>query len=337
MVVIGGGLAGGLLALELGQRGLGVLLLDGAGPGQLPAHGSASHWSYGAIGPLAASGWARLQRCHGELGWRRRCFRPLGPGAPLGGWLPLPCSRVEAGLLQRHLPLALERRGVCRRLARVERLLPPAAPGSPWRLRLLGQLEPVVARHVVLAAGAGCRALWPELPERLRVSWAGVLVLQPQGASWPWAGPLAMRLPARFQRPALEAGAPELRQEAWAVDPGLLPWGDRWLAGQISLVRPGLELGDPPDAVLQERRLREALAPLMPPLAHWPGRLQQVPVSFCSDGQPLVGPVPGAPPGLWSFAGFSAAFTAVPKLAQAFAQTLAQAHAQSEEGVSGPG
>jgi glycine/D-amino acid oxidase-like deaminating enzyme len=112
-----------------------------------------------------------------------------------------------------------------------------------------------------------------------------------------------------------------------------LPWGDRWLAGQISLVRPGLEVGDPPDAVLQERRLREALAPLLPPLAHWPGRLQQVAVSFCSDGQPLVGPVPGAPPGLWGFTGFSAAFTAVPKLAQALAQALAQ----SVQGVSGAG
>jgi len=161
------------------------------------------------------------------------------------------------------------------------------------------------------------------------VSWAGVLLLRRKSEGWPWAGPLAMRLPARFQRLALEAGAPELRQEDWQVDPGLLPWGDGnggdgggWLAGQISLVRPGLEVGEPPDAELQERRLRQALAPFLPPLAHWPGALRQVPVSFCSDGRPLVGPVAGAPAGLWCFAGFSAAFTAVPALAPGLAKDL---------------
>jgi glycine/D-amino acid oxidase-like deaminating enzyme len=108
------------------------------------------------------------------------------------------------------------------------------------------------------------------------------------------------------------------------VDPGLLPWGDHWLAGQISLVRPGLEVGDSPDAVLQEQRLRQALSPLLPELAWWPGVFQQVPVSFSSDGQSLVGPVPGAPPGLWVFAGFSAAFKVVPPLARELAYAVAQ-------------
>jgi hypothetical protein len=181
---------------------------------------------------------------------------------------------------------------------------------------------------VVLAAGAGSRELWPHLSERLRVSWAGVLELEPQHGGWPWAGPLAMRLPARFQRLALEAGAAGLVAEAWQVDPGLLPWGEQWLAGQISLVRPGLVAGDPPDPGLQERRLRQALAPLLPALARWPGRFQQVPVSFCTDGQPLVGPVTGAPPGLWSFVGFSAAFLAVPWLAPQLARAVLQAAAQ---------
>ncbi len=322
VAVIGGGLAGGLLALELARLGLAVQLLDQSVARQSGAHGCASHWSYGAIAPFAGEAWARLQRRHGDLGWRRRWFRPWGPGAPLGGRLPLPCSRVEADVLRRGLPLALERVGVCRLQARVERLLPPAGDRQGWRLRLAGVAEPLVARQVVLAAGAFSRALWPELPERLRVSWAGVLLLEPQRGGWPWAGPLAMRLPARFQRLALEAGAPALHQEAWQVDPGLLPWGEHWLAGQISLVRPDLAAGDPPDAALQERRLRQALAPLLPALLHWPGRFQQVPVSFCSDGLPLVGPVAGAPPGLWSFAGFSAAFTAVPQLVPGLARAV---------------
>lgn len=330
VVVIGGGLAGGLLALELAAAsattaaGISVQLLDAAGPHQTGSPPCASQWSYGAIAPFAGGPWARLQNRHGDLGWRRRWFRPWGAGAPLGGRLPLPCSRVEAAVFRRQLPRALERAGVHRRQGRVERLLPPAAAGHPWRLQLAGAPEPLVARQVVLAAGGGSRELWPQLSERLRVSWAGVLLLEPQAGGWPWAGPLAMRLPARFQRLALEAGAAGLAAEAWQVDPGLLPWGEHWLAGQISLVRPGLAAGDPPAPGLQERRLRQALAPLLPALAHWPGRFQQVPVSFCTDGQPLVGPVAGAPPGLWSFMGFSAAFLAVPRLAPQLARAVLQ-------------
>lgn len=324
VAVIGGGLAGGLLALELVKHGLEVQVLDGAGSGQSESQPCATQWSYGAIALFAGRRWAQLQHRHGDLGWRRRWFRPLGPGAPLAGRLPLPCSRVEPEVFQRQFPQVLERTGVTRLHARVEVLQPPTVAGELWHLRLVGVANPLAARQVVLAAGAGCRALWPELPASLRVSWAGVLLLQPQNDGWPWAGPLAMRLPARFQRLVLEDAAPTLLEEAWQVDPGLLPWGDHWLAGQISLVRPGLDVGDPPNAVLQEQRLREALTPLLPNLAHWPGVFQQVPVSFCTDRQPLVGPVAGAPSGLWSFAGFSAAFTAVPLLAPAVARAVAE-------------
>ncbi len=322
VAVIGGGLAGSLLALEMAALGLAVQLIDGDGTAPSPSHPAATAWSYGAIAPLGGDCWAQLQRRHGDLGWRRHWFRPLGPGAPLGGWLPLPCSRVAADPFQRLLPGALERLGISRHRGRVERLLPPAPGCRAWRLQLAGVPAPLRARQVVLAAGAGCRALWPALPERLRVSWAGVLLLQPQAAGWPWGGPGAMRLPTRFSRKALEARAPELQQEAWAVDPALLPWGDRWLAGQITLVRPGLAIGEPPPADRQERRLRACLAPWLPALAHWPATLQQVPVAFCTDGRPLVGPVDGAPPGLWSFAGFTAAFSAVPRLAPALARAV---------------
>lgn len=334
VVVIGGGLAAGVLALELAAQSsaapgdITVQLVDAAGPHHACSTTCASHWSYGAIAPFAGGSWDRLQRVHGDLGWRRRWFRPWGPGAPLGGRLPLPCSRVEAAVFRRQLPRALEQAGVRRRQGRVQRLLPPAVAGQPWHLHLAGEPEPLAARQVVLAAGAGSRELWPRLPERLRVSWAGVLLLEPQHGGWPWAGPLALRLPARFQRLALEAGAPSLGAEAWQVDPGLLPWGEHWLAGQISLVRPGLAAGDPPSAVLQDWRLRRALAPLLPALTHWPGRFQQVPVSFCTDGQPLVGPVATAPPGLWTFVGFSAAFTSVPRMAPQLARAVVQAATQ---------
>ena len=60
-----------------------------------------------------------------------------------------------------------------------------------------------------------------------------------------------------------------------------------------------------------------------PQLAALPGHYRQVPVPFCSDGQPLAGPVDGAPPGLWAFSGFSGAFTAVPPLAETLAESVA--------------
>jgi glycine/D-amino acid oxidase-like deaminating enzyme len=154
VAVIGGGLAGGLLALELADLGLRVQVLDGTGPGLLQVQPCASHWSYGAIAPFAGGRWAQLQRRHGDLGWRRRWFRPLGPGAPLAGLLPLPCSRVEAGHFQRQLPEALKRAGVRLLQARVEQLQPPTGGGEAWRLHLAGAGE-LAARQVVLAAGFG--------------------------------------------------------------------------------------------------------------------------------------------------------------------------------------
>jgi glycine/D-amino acid oxidase-like deaminating enzyme len=345
VAVIGGGLAGSLLALELAGRGRAVLLIDADHPGQ-----RASALSYGAMAAWAAPRrtaagrlqrqaprhWRRLQRLHGDLGWRPCWFRPLGPGAPLGGRLPLPCSRVEATRFLAALPAALARAGVMRRRGLVQHLEPSGPAGRAWTLHLASTTDPVatdpvvaeqvVAEQVVLAAGAGCRALWPALPQSLRVSWAGVLLLQPQAGGWPWSGPLAMRLPARFSRLALEARAPDLTEEAWEVDPALLPWGERWLAGQISLVRPALEPGPPPDAALQEQRLRRGLAAHLPALASWPGQLLQVPVSFSSSGAPLVGPLEQAP-GLWIFAGFGAAFSVVPALAAQLADRLARERA----------
>lgn len=352
VAVVGGGIAGGLLALALAEQGVAVTLVEagqaGAATSTVTATSTATAWSYGVMAPWAApatplgglqrrapEAWRRLQRHHGDLGWRPTWFRPLGPGAPLAGRLPLPCSRVHVQRFCARLPGVLAAAGVERLQARVTALQPPVAVGRPWQLPWTtaqgsGLLQ---ASQVVLAAGAGCRQLWPALPSRLRVSWAGLLALSRVPRPWPGGGPVPLRLPARFQRLAVEAAAASLREDTWLVDPGLLPWelesggpGDGasqgWLAGQISLLRPGLQPGPPPDPALQEQRLRGALAPLLPALAGCPGQFHQVPVSFCTDGRPLVGPVPAAP-GLWVFAGFSGAFALVPPLAPLLAQWLA--------------
>ena len=82
VVVIGGGLAGGVLALELAAASattaaeISVQLVDAAGAHQAGSSACASQWSYGALAPFAGGHWARLQNRHGDLGWRRRRFRP---------------------------------------------------------------------------------------------------------------------------------------------------------------------------------------------------------------------------------------------------------------------
>jgi glycine/D-amino acid oxidase-like deaminating enzyme len=217
--------------------------------------------------------------------------------------------------------------GVERRRARV--LTPPRPVAGGWHL----ELEPggaTVAEQVVLAAGAGCRALAPALPECHRASWAGVLALparptlSPGSASAWWRHAARRRIvqPRHWQRPGLERAAPGLGQERWIVDAGCAPWGEGLLLGQISLVRPGLDTGEPPEPVAMEARLRQGLAGLDPLLAALPGPYRQVPVAFGSGGLPLVGPLPGAA-GLWVFSGFGGAFAQVPVLAPLLADVIA--------------
>jgi glycine/D-amino acid oxidase-like deaminating enzyme len=46
-----------------------------------------------------------------------------------------------------------------------------------------------------------------------------------------------------------------------------------------------------------------------------------VPVTFCTDGGPMAGPVDDGP-GLWVFTGFSAAFSLVPPAAEWLADAI---------------
>ena len=288
ITVVGAGLAGSLLALELAERGLAVRLIEAG------TAAGATALSYGLLPWSAGRAWRRLQRRHGDLGLRQRWLQ-LGPRG-----VPLPALQVDGQRFAAAMPPILEALGV-------ERL--PAQP-------------PLAARTpVVLACGAGCRALAPHLEARLRVSWAGILELEPgpAGAWLGWRQGLA-QLPQRFGRQALERRAPELQQEAWVVDGGLVPCGDRLLAGQISLIRPGLEAGQGPDAAVMEQRLRSALAAQWPDLATAPGQYRQCAVSFCTNGRPLAGP---CGPDQWVLAGFSGAFAQVPDAAHGMADQLA--------------
>lgn len=320
VVIVGGGLAGGLLALALAERGRAVTLVDG-GPGE-----RATDLSYGVLQPGGDRAWRQLQQRHGDLGLRSLPVR-LQPGRawplPWRTWLPpLPLARVDRTVLAQALPALLARLGVACRTGVVPE--PPQRCGEHWRLSLVGQ-SPLLAEQVVLAAGAGCRSLWPALPSALRVSWAGVLELNSlpaelqTGRILPRDGAL---LPATFARIALERHAAQLAGEQWVVDGGLVPSGQGWLAGQISLVRPEPGAGEAPEFAPMERYLRQSLAAdpaaWRRALAAQPGRYRQVPVSFATDGMPLAGAVAEAR-GLWVCAGFSGAFSQVPALVEALA------------------
>ena len=294
ITVVGAGLAGSLLALDLAERGQRVRLIDPR------SDATATALSYGLLPPTAAAGWRRLQRRHGDLGLGRRWLQ-LGPRG-----LPLPGLQVDPQRFATAVSAALQRCGVERlnqQLHHPDALVPLLVQGP-----------------VVLACGAGCRRLAPQLDRRLRCSWAGILELPP-GLRPAWPRGLA-RLPERFARQQLEQEAAALQHERWIVDAGLVPCGERLLAGQITLVRPGLDPGLPPEPAVMERRLRAALARRWPRLADSPGYYRQVPVSFCSDGVPLAGP---AGESLWVLAGFSGAFAQLPAAAAALAARIAAA------------
>lgn len=338
VVIVGGGVAGGLLALALRELGAVVTVVDAPARAGLC---SASTLSYGALPgwplaptPLArlAAGaskhWRHLQRRHGALGWRSCRLRVHGGGAGLGAlsaWWPLPFAQVDSAVLAARLPLVLAAAGVRCLPVRVELLNRQAA--ASWQL-LLSDGTSLKAPQLVLAAGAHCRQLWPALPPRLRSSWAAALELP----SYPvLLGRAAAWLPARFGRVDLERRAAGLGQPEWLVDGGLVPRGAGALLGQHTLVRPGLALGAPPPPAEVEQQLRQGLGTQAwgAPLAALPGCLRQAPVAFCSEGMPLVGPLAAAP-GLWAFTGFSAGFSQVPVLAPLLAEALVSGGARAE-------
>lgn len=342
VVIVGAGVAGGLLALALRELGASVTVVDAAARSSVPAElGSATAISYGALPgwplaptPLArlAAGaskrWRYLQGRHGALGWRPCRLRLHGAGAGLralsNSW-PLPFAQVDSAVLAARLPRVLAAAGVTCRSDWVERL--DRQPSAGWQLHL-SDGSSLQGPQLVLAAGAHCRQLWPALLPHVRSSWAAALEL----TSYPAAlGAAAAWLPLSFGRVGLERRAAGLSQPEWLVDVGLVPWGEGALMGQHTLVRPGLELGTPPPPAEVEQQLRQRLAaqPWGASLALLPGRLRQAAVAFSSEGVPLVGPLAEAT-GLWVFTGFSAGFSQVPVLAPLVAQALVSGGARAE-------
>ena len=323
MLIVGGGLAGGLLALALRERGVDVCLIAGQQP-------SATEWSYGVIPgwPLGTSAlairsakaaclWRDLQRRYGDLGWSTARIHLHG-GKPWLRLLPLPGSQVHTARFHACLPELLKQAGV--RYVAAEALSLESQQGE-WLVRCSNG-SAYSSAQLVLAAGAGCRSLWPAWPEALRSNWAGVLEL-------PEAPVDGLRLPAQFQRTAMERSSAELQASRTVVDAGLVPRGLGALLGQVSSFDPGLTLQDPPAALEQELRQAIASSGLPKGLAEAPGRWHQVPVAFSCTGSPLAGPLADAP-GLFGFSGFSGGFAQVSVLAPLLAEVLAAGSATAQ-------
>lgn len=336
VLIVGGGLAGALLALELRRRGLAVSLLA---PARHQQDSIATALSYGAIPgwplaptPLARAAasagrrWRQLQRCHGDLGWRPVRLRLRGAAAApqLAARLGLlPVSQVDPQRLMERLPLVLAAAGVERLEGEALPLQP--APGGGWRVDLAAG-GTLLADQLVLAAGPVCRRLWPALPASLRTSWAGVLEL-PASPALAQALRADLLLPGQFRRIPLERSAAALEAPAWVVDAGLVRRAGGALLGQLSWIPAAGDdaaaaAGPPPERA--QLWLRQALSEADPALAALAagGRYRQLPVAFSADGLPLAAPLA---PGLWLFSGFSGAFGQVPLLAPLLAAAISAA------------
>ena len=350
LLLVGGGLCGALLALELAERGAQVEL---AGP---PLGAGASGCSYGGVpwwagandpfGHLQAKApahWRALEQRHGPMGlqqlplwlhWQKQddpaavqaaaAFLEQLPQQPRVERLtaaellsaePLLAGGNWAGALQ--LPyLRLDPRGLQRGLdAAFERL----------GVQRSGAISPEVfaqrlkQQTVVLCAGAATvgllQGLGYSVPSPLRFSWAGVLQL---GGAQLAAPRIAMPLLGqRRQRESAIAGDPSI------LDAGVAPAaGGGLLLGQTSWF--DQPLNHPPQAAQELERLLAAAQQLLPGLAPeqlTAATLQQQPVAYSTDQRPLLGPHPEQPQ-LHLFTGFSGAFAQVPVLAPLLAEAL---------------
>ena len=351
MLLLGAGLSGGLLALALAELGVEVELAGGslAQSATGCSYGGVPWWA-GAANPLgqllatAPHRWDQLQQRHGDLGlrpaelwlhWSEQaplqavakvqqalaglpqqpqltplCAQeaierePLLAGADLGGVLQLPYWRVDPLAFQQGLERAWQ-------ASAVQRRAPLPADELQQRLEQ--------GEAVVLCSGAATLALLKAIglqpPSLLAFSWAGV-------ARCDRAQLAAERIlmPLLAQRSARETAA---SGGAVICDPGLAPApGGGVLLGQTSWFDRPIDGPPPVENDLQQLSgVRSRLAPSLSESTHGPLRLQQQPVAYSRDQQPLLGPLPGCS-NLSLFTGFGGPFALVPTITPLMAQAL---------------
>ncbi|GAB4210562.1 MAG: hypothetical protein OHK0012_01150 [Synechococcales cyanobacterium] len=185
------------------------------------------------------------------------------------------------------------------------------------------------AGHTLICAGAWSRALLNQagIPIPLYFTHAELLETDPWTETFSHF--IQMVGTKRFE---LEANA--CRAEALPLwdEPGHEPTPPILDAGIFQMRDGSLRLGQisrvltDPHADLTpwqgEQHLRQAIAHVVPALAHVPAQWHHCLVAFCQDALPLVGPIPGQR-GIAVFSGFSNPLLLVPTLAKAFAAEMA--------------
>lgn len=183
-------------------------------------------------------------------------------------------------------------------------------------------------RHIALTTGGHTRKLLKQVGISVPLYYTHAELLETPPPSFSLR---TLIMPAEAQRFSMErqASVPE-RDAQWdqpgqeicppILDSGVVQLSDgRLRIGQISRTLTNLDAAI--DAVDSERRLRAAIAPILPILATVPATWHRCLVTFCRDGLPLVGEVPGIT-GLSLFVGFSSPFVLVPAIAARFAQAV---------------
>jgi len=368
LLVVGAGLAGGLLALEAAALGARVTLVAGAPMATAISYGGVPWWAgaddrLGLLQATAPGRWRALEACHGPLGhgpaelW---LHWPQGqdPSQALAGLAALPHGPefqwLEPQQWRREAPLLAEaavggfvalpygrvdpfafQLGLDRALDRLG-----VSRGGQRLERLIsshGQVlggvcpkgQQLLAGQTVLCAGAASGALLLPLGVELPLlSFSWAAVLALAGLGL--GGPRIL-MPLQGKRALRELqGGPDL-----VCDPGLAPWGEGLLLGQTSVFAGALALnpGLPPAEAPLRRGLEAAAAQLLPTLS--PRQLDQAPllqqpVAYSRDGRPLVGPLASLP-GLAVFTGFAGPFALAPVLAPLLARALLGGEADRRE------
>ena len=368
LLVVGAGLAGGLLALEAAALGARVTLVAGAPMATAISYGGVPWWAgaddrLGLLQATAPGRWRALEACHGPLGhgpaelW---LHWPQGqdPSQALAGLAALPHGPefqwLEPQQWRREAPLLAEAAVGGFVALPYERVDPFAFQlGLDRALDRLGvsrerqRLERLISSHGQVLGGVCPKG--QQLLARQTVLCAGAAsgaLLLPLGVELPllsfsWAAVLALAgidlggsrilMPLQGKRALRELqGGPDL-----VCDPGLAPWGEGLLLGQTSVFADalGLNPGLPPAEAPLRRLLEIAAAQLLPPLS--PQQLDQAPllqqpVAYSRDGRPLVGPLAQLP-GLAVFSGLAGPFALAPVLAPLLARALLGGEADRRE------
>jgi glycine/D-amino acid oxidase-like deaminating enzyme len=360
-IVIGGGVTGSILAYELLQQGVSVLLVD-----RNKEIRGATRLSYGGIAFWAGQTPFLRQLCQESRDRYALLREELGQDIQfreLDLLLTVNENQDPAQVEKSYQQVAIppQRISLAEAINREPLLDPTHLSGVFWTrhghihpelttkafqnafLSRGGEIDTVdvgrittdpvgiqdyaTSAHVVICAGAETRLLVQSLGIKIRLYFTQAELLD-----IPAVKDLRLQTmvsPAILLRAQLEAASSHIEQDPYwnlphyeVVPPILDPGAIQFLDGHIRLGQISRAVTDPVvDPHMSERRIREAVSKILPAIASLPGSWHRCFVSFSADQLPVVGELPQYP-GIHLFAGFSSPLAIVPAAARRFAQYM---------------